>query len=248
MDLENYEYDSERDAYIISKQDLQRLVGQTAQESQASWTSGRSADPADDTYDTPVADSQHISTDDSQQSTSTARDLSPVQQDELARLQLRDWTSGAAWDLLQQLRQNSEKSGLCLSSRLKPSKRGGYIQVSFKGANKVMTLQEVLLLVAGKDIEVARAEGQAMVPPVVFHASHLCDNPACLIPEHICIEPADVNNSRKGCVVWFQCKGHDGCNKWFLVCPHDPPCIAPIPGTEYGSWEELLASEHVHQS
>jgi hypothetical protein len=262
MDLDQLEYDEERDTYIIDKSDLEKVVGHRVQDVHSSFTSGRSEDPTDsfgvdaasaaggtdDSQQTQVLSGDDSgNTEDSQQSrASRESSLVPVEADELVTIQLRDWTTGYAMELLVKLRQNAEKSGLCLMSLLKPSKQNGYVQASFRGANKVMTVQEILLLVSGLDIEARRAVGRAHVPPVLYHASHRCGHPACLIPDHICIESAEENNSRKGCLVWFQCRGHKGCKRWFLVCPHNPPCIKQIPNTNYDTWEETLRSDDVH--
>jgi hypothetical protein len=42
-----------------------------------------------------------------------------------------------------------DKDGFCEISHLVPTKDGGYAQVSFGGANKFTTLQEVVLWAAG---------------------------------------------------------------------------------------------------
>lgn len=222
-----------------------------APESQASgFSSGR----GEDSTATFSVDSQGLQaltgsepfTDDSQQTTASAlrREMSPVGRGEAARSKLFDWSTQAAYDYLTNVLQapsRSHREGYCILSDMKPSKAGGYIQISFEGANKLMELQHFLLYFQGEDIDVANALGREQNPPATYHASHRCNNRTCTVPEHVCIESAQLNNARKGCLVWFKCTGHAGCDKWFLVCPHDPVCIKPIPGLEAESMEEALS-------
>jgi hypothetical protein len=81
-----------------------------------------------------------------------------------------------AKDLLKSLK--FKKGGKCRLSVLKPTKRNGYIQVSGFGVNKLMTLGDLLCAVKGQQ----RQCGQLV--------SHLCGQPACMIPEHVVLESA----------------------------------------------------------
>jgi hypothetical protein len=114
--------------------------------------------------------------------------------------------------------------GFCKSTTLKPSKEGGYVQLSYGGANKFAVLQEVLLWAGG----VTRVDSGDQ-------CSHLCGNPLCTLPEHVCLEDAKKNNSRKGCVVWWDCPH---CDKKIKICQHEPSCIKFVPG--FISWKEFL--------
>ncbi len=116
------------------------------------------------------------------------------------------------------------EDGFCKLSTLKPSKEGGYVQVSWGGANKFCVLQELVLWSKGVTREVAGDQ-----------CSHLCGKPFCL--EHVCLESAVANNSRKGCVVWWPCP-HAGCAKKILICQHSPLCIKYVP--DFKSWEDFL--------
>lgn len=49
----------------------------------------------------------------------------------------------------------------------------------------------------------------APLPPR-FQLSHLCHLKNCCHPEHITMEPANINNSRKRCADVRQCQGHEG--------------------------------------
>lgn len=54
--------------------------------------------------------------------------------------------------------------------------------------------------------------------------SHLCDDPRCFNVDHIVLETPKQNNSRKNCGVMVQCPCP--CQHKFLVCDHEPKCIA----------------------
>lgn len=116
--------------------------------------------------------------------------------------------------------------GFCSVVSLKPSKDGGYVQLSFAGANKFATLGEVLLWAGGTTLNVTGDQ-----------CSHLCCNPLCKIPAHVVVESAQKNNQRKGCGVVWPCSH---CSKVYLTCPHEPSCIKFVEG--YSSWEDFLAN------
>lgn len=117
----------------------------------------------------------------------------------------------------------AKEDGFCRLSLMKPSKTGGYIQVSDGGANKFATLQEVLIWAGGRDLT-----GGAQ-------ASHLCRRPNCTVIEHIIPESAEENNARKNCVVFGNCHH---CSKKVLVCQHSPTCIRFCPG--FASWGDFV--------
>jgi hypothetical protein len=134
----------------------------------------------------------------------------------------------AAAKLLSQLKMSppSASHRWCRIVNLQPSKDGGYIQVSWKGANKFALLQEVAMWSAGR-----------FVRPGLQH-SHLCGQPACAVPEHIIEESGPANNARKGCVVWVDCPHCGPGGRKLLVCQHTPPCIRSCPG--YGDNDVFL--------
>lgn len=112
-------------------------------------------------------------------------------------------------------RYNVESVGWCELVGLKPTKEGGYIQVSYDGANKFAVLQEVVLWAQGASKDIGD------------DCSHLCHQPRCRVLGHIVAEPGLVNQSRKNCLVWLDCHH---CSKKLLVCSHDPVCIKFCPG------------------
>jgi hypothetical protein len=74
----------------------------------------------------------------------------------------------------------------------------------------------------------------------LWHASHRCHEPTCINPDHLEVEPKDVNEDRKGC------KGRVDIKVklfgrtfmlWSKPCPHNPPCIADV---EERTAEELI--------
>lgn len=161
---------------------------------------------------------------------------------EAARAKLFRFSEGHAHQLLREFQSNSgcKREGFCLLDPRKPSKANAYIQISYAGANKLMCLQEFLLLYNGIDMDYLRARsirevveaGEDASKAPVLHASHLCGNPTCLIPDHICVENAYDNNQRKNCLVWLQCQGHSGCSRWHFICQHNPPCVKAYPGLD----------------
>jgi hypothetical protein len=145
-----------------------------------------------------------------------------VSRSEVVRLQFSS-NPAMAQEFLEELPVT--KAGVCLESTLKPSKEGGYVQLSFGGANKFCTLGEMLGWAAGKSLS-----GDLQI-------SHRCNRPKCTIPSHICLECPPCNNGRKNCLVLVDCP-HDGCQLKILVCPHTPSCITDVEG--YETWEEFL--------
>jgi hypothetical protein len=108
------------------------------------------------------------------------------------------------------LEASAVPNGWCLDFQNTPTKSGGYIQLSWQGANKFCTLGEMLGWASG--IRVTAGE----------QVSHRCHNPRCVVPGHINIESAKKNNNRKGCLVWVDCPH---CLLKIFICPHWPPCI-----------------------
>jgi hypothetical protein len=86
-----------------------------------------------------------------------------------------------------------EMKGWCWCCLLKPSKEGGYVQISWEGANKFAVLQEVVLWARGGFL----GDGE--------QCSHLCGNPLCMTPGHVIAESELENQRRKGCVAWVEC-------------------------------------------
>lgn len=127
---------------------------------------------------------------------------------------------------------SSEMSGWCQLTSLRPTKEGGYPQVSFGGANKFACLQSVVMWAAGLDFTMAEGPGDAAEGG---HASHLCHKPLCMTVGHVVPESAAANNSRKGCLVWIDCHH---CAGMILLCTHEPRCIKYREG--YSSMEDLL--------
>lgn len=119
-------------------------------------------------------------------------------------------------------------SGWCVLSTMAPTKASGYIQVSAMGANKFATLEELCLWSTG------RTRGPR------DDCSHLCGQPSCTLPGHIVSELAQLNQIRKGCIVWVYCP-HAECRlarKVIVVCPHQPHCIKYC--EDYASYADFL--------
>jgi len=125
--------------------------------------------------------------------------------------------------ILANYRAQARVDGFCWLSPLKPTKTGGYIQVSAEGANKFATLQELMVWAADMDLEPAQ------------QASHLCCQPACTVETHIVPESAEENNHRKNCRVHVDCPH---CTRKIVICVHNPLCIKYCPG--FATWEDFL--------
>jgi len=64
-------------------------------------------------------------------------------------------------------------------------------------------------------------------PPEGYHASHLCHNGRCLRDSHIRVEPAALNQQRKGCVGQLVCMA---CHSRWQLCEHKPvACLRLTP-------------------
>ena len=113
--------------------------------------------------------------------------------------------------------------GWCQLVKRAPTKLGGYVQVSFGGANKFMMLQQV----------VAAANRQYLTR-VDDQCSHLCNQPLCKVPSHVVVESQELNNGRKGCIGWVDCLH---CGLPYVVCLHEPRCIKY--DARYASQEDL---------
>lgn len=109
---------------------------------------------------------------------------------------------------------------------LQPTKKGGYIQISYGGANKVCTLQLAVLAANG---------GELLADQGLAQCSHLCHRPACKTVGHVIAESALDNNARKNCLVWINC--HHCSDKVIFLCTHEPCCIKYHPG--YSSMLDL---------
>lgn len=117
----------------------------------------------------------------------------------------------------------------CKSSPLVPTKDNGSPQVSYGGYNKFALLSDLVLWSQGIDTSDKGDE-------LNLQASHLCDNPTCMDPEHIIVETAIQNNSRKNCGFIQRC-GHDGCGKLVYCCRHEPRCISYV--QNFNSFKEF---------
>lgn len=97
----------------------------------------------------------------------------------------------------------------CWISSLIPTKNNGYVQVSFQGTKPIC----LHALSAYDRFGKLPGKGQDV--------SHLCHNPCCFNPSHLCYESRQLNNQRKGCIVCI--KDEQGLTR--LLCTHEPPCI-----------------------
>ena len=64
-----------------------------------------------------------------------------------------------------------------------------------------------------------------MPKPVEEHLSHLCHNSRCFNPDHLTVESPQLNNDRKGCLVFAKCPCP--CGVVFWTCKHEPKCTPP---------------------
>lgn len=139
----------------------------------------------------------------------------------------------AAQELLARYRPRATRSGWCLLSGHQPSKDDGYVQLSWRGVNKLCTLPEVVAHAGGSVRMFAGAQ-----------ASHLCHERRCMVEGHVVYESAQANNRRKGCRVWMACP-HATCPLLIRLCSHMPACIKWHPG--YGTQADFLRRARFHE-
>jgi hypothetical protein len=120
-----------------------------------------------------------------------------------------------AQEYLLDLERVTSPNGWCLDLLYSPTKAGGYIQLSWGGANKFCTVGELLVWASGNQV------------PDQSQVSHLCHNPRCLVPDHVVVESPKENNGRKGCRVWIDCPH---CPRKIFLCTHSPACVKAAPG------------------
>lgn len=133
----------------------------------------------------------------------------------------------------------------CVYCTLTPTKENGYIQLSYRGANKFALLHEVILWSKGvsrpNKLKTFYPEnGETIVEE--WQVSHLCSHPRCIVSDHIILEHTLDNQQRKNCLPWTRCsRDCRAClgEKVILLCQHDPPCIKWHP--TYTSMEDLVA-------
>lgn len=161
-----------------------------------------------------------------------ARETKALQWEEARRQVCR--SRAACLEILGKVKKHQPADGWCVLADMKPSKEGGYIQVSYHGYNKLITLQEVVLGAAGMQLG-ADIEGQRWE-----QASHLCCKPTCTTVGHVTVESHEDNGKRKNCQVWIECPHCKGKGevKAILTCPHAPTCVKHHAG--YKSHEAFL--------
>src|SRR5687768_16922928 len=164
----------------------------------------------------------------------------PVASSEVKRQQVRTRVmedATFAQNILARMVRQGEVHGWCTLTRNKPSKSGGYVQVSADGANHFMMLQHIVLCADGQ----SGMFDQNGVLPKGMHASHLCGNTRCMTIGHVHVGSVQANNQRKGCPVWIPCPHVDeGCKSpVILACPHKPVCIKYVGG--FASMDDVMA-------
>lgn len=146
--------------------------------------------------------------------------------------QLRAGYSTRSSSQVQPATTNSQ--GCCLVQKVANRDENGYIQIPPVGfpalhrTGKKTKPQNAHRLVV---LAYKSAEDISNLLEKLWHASHLCHEPTCIEPAHICVEPKDKNEDRKDCknrldiVTWIMGV------KYVLkakACPHSPPCIAAV--------------------
>ena len=117
--------------------------------------------------------------------------------------------------LLQKITQACQVTGM--AGCWIPSGKGfhknphGYVRTNFHGG-KILCHLAMWCLTNGKDP--ARQDGDI---------SHLCSNPSCCNPNHLCLEARQANLDRRHCPGYFYFRD-DPTVAW-LACTHDPPCL-----------------------
>jgi len=127
-------------------------------------------------------------------------------------------------ELLHHVSFDRKGYGWCHTSTRKPSKKNGYVQLTFGSLlngytpRPYMAHQIVWMHHSGEEPPNPRKDG--------LNLSHLCCNSLCLRTDHIYREETGINNRRKGCVVYIDCV-EEKCEHHGIiyVCNHEPRCI-----------------------
>lgn len=133
------------------------------------------------------------------------------------------------------------------------AQRQGYIQLSCSGQNHVCVpclsmlqcplnnhgIQFALLHHA-----VALLGTRSFQDVGIEDGSHLCGHSVCKTVGHVVWERKELNQARKGCLVWVDCP-HEGCELKVSACRHQPPCLKSIPGV---AWADFSRSpgQYIH--
>jgi len=108
----------------------------------------------------------------------------------------------------------------CHLLSMKPTKEGGYIQISWKKHNKLMTAHEAACILQN-----------GPKPPSVeeLYASHRCGKSDCCNPVHMVWETREQNEHRKYChnrpkgtAKYIKC---ECCSNIIQPCVHNPICL-----------------------
>jgi hypothetical protein len=87
----------------------------------------------------------------------------------------------------------------------------GYVQVSYGGCNHFALAHELALWSKGC---FKWAQG--------LESSHLCHRMKCINKNHLVYEKKEMNQRRKDCTVWINCRCKERCKKKIMVCRHGP--------------------------
>lgn len=106
-----------------------------------------------------------------------------------------------------QIMAHAVPEGDCMLSTYSSVKRTGYSQVRYNGRKYYVHV-----------VAAMRRAGRAPRPD--DEASHLCNNPRCVRPEHLVLESGPINKSRQCCKLYGSEKGYK--------CPHSPTCLGCV--------------------
>ncbi len=114
---------------------------------------------------------------------------------------------------------SADRSTSCVIVSKVPNKQGGYAVLG-SGEGKI-TAHEFAYFMRKKHHYFERVS-QLENSSEVLQVSHLCGQARCVNPNHLCLESAKVNNSRKGCLGLVTCLG---CGTSMSACTHHPRCV-----------------------
>lgn len=176
--------------------------------------------------------------------TADATPLAPAKEDSATLKELRHVTKAMARDTLRQLEigYSPRSSGqvaaairneisCILVQKVANRSENGYIQIPPVGFLSVHREGKKTLPQNAHRLVVIAFESEEDIEHLLnhgWHASHLCHEPTCINPVHICVEPKDKNEDRKCCKGRITIRCRIG-GVWYVLkakpCPHEPKCI-----------------------
>jgi len=112
----------------------------------------------------------------------------------------------------------------CYFRHLKPAKSSGYYRVTIAESSDTSNSHRVLVHHLAVFCASNGSTSFQSFPETNDweEVSHLCNNKACITPEHLHVEQHSVNLTRLCCAMFLG-------KKEGYMCPHSPACLVSVP-------------------